>query len=178
MSSDKTIIKKMRKYLNYYEASVDKSIHYGFGKEFINETKFLIDFSLKNIIFNFKKFYSMDTSVYPVFDLMKAFKSKRHIEDLMEALLHYNAIVLRRNILFNIEYKKFRHPRCSHSSYPVNAAIKFFDQNDSKDTQVLVFLCDKCKKFIEYYKKYHNEYELENLLFYSSFHPLNYCTFM
>ena len=173
MSSEKEIIKQMKNHLNYYKESLDESIYHGYAKEFINETKFLINYSLQNIKLNLKKYQS----VFPVKDLLESFNYYRHIEDKMEALLLYNAIELRRNILFNIQYEIFRHPRCSHSSYPVNAAIKIFDQ-DNKNSQVLVFLCNKCKKFIEYFIKYLDEYTLQNQLYYSSFHPLNYSTFM
>ena len=173
MSSEKEIIKQMQNHLNDYEESLDESFYHGFEKEFIDETKFLTDYSFKNIKLNLKKYQS----VFPVKVLLVSFNYYLHIKDKMEALLLYNAIELRSNILFNIQNEIFRHPRCSHSSYPVNAAIKFFDQ-DNKNSQVLVFLCDNCKKFIEYYIKYHDEYTLKNQLYYSSFHPLNYSSFM
>ena len=168
--SDKEIIRQMQKHLYDYEETLDYSFYHGYDKEFINETKFLIDFSLINIILNFKKNYS----VYHVLDTLNMFNYELHIEILMIALLRLNANILRNDLLYNIKNKIFRHPRCSHSKYPVNSVIKFFYQN----SKVIVFLCDDCKKFIEYYKNYHYENELQNLLYYKSFHPLNYCTYM
>ena len=97
--SDKEIIRQMQKHLYDYEETLDYSFYHGYDKEFINETKFLIDFSLINIILNFKKNYS----VYHVLDTLNTFNNELHIEILMIALLRLNANILRNDLLYTIQ---------------------------------------------------------------------------
>ena len=151
----------------YYSTYHNYSIYH---KQFFDETKHIIDLSLINIILNFKKNYS----VSPVFAMLHVFDYEENINNLKIALLRLNANILRNDLLNNIHNKIFRHPRCSHSKNPVNAVIKLFYQN----SEVIVFLCNNCKQFIEYFLNYHNENDLHNQLYYQSFHPLNYSTHM
>ena len=165
----KMIKKQLRRLQNLiqdYDETVENSFYHGYDKEFIYETKHIIELSLINIQINFNKEYPMS----PVLQTLIVFENEHHIEILMVALLRLNANILHNDLWNNIHNKIFRHPRCSHSKNPVNAVIKF--------AKVLAFICNDCKKFIEYYKKYHDENELQNLLYYKSFHPLNYCTYM
>ena len=162
----KKILRQLQDHIEDYDVTVENSIYHGYDKQFIYETKHIIQLSLINIQINFNKEYPMS----PVLQTLIVFENEQHIEILMVALLRLNANILHNDLWYNIHKKIFRHPRCSHSKKPVNAVIKF--------AKVLAFICNDCKKFIEYYKKYHDENELQNLLYYKSFHPLNYCTYM
>ena len=182
MSDEKTLrlimikkkLRQLQDHIQDYDETVENSIYHGYDKQFIYETKHIIQLSLINIQINFNKEYPMS----PVLQTLIVFENEHHIEILMVALLRLNANILHNDLWYNINNKIFRHPRCSHSNKPVNAVIKFSKNQYFIESNVLAFLCNDCKKFIEYYKKYHDENELQNLLYYKSFHPLNYCTYM
>ena len=68
----KKIIRQMQNHLYDYDETLDYSFYHGYDKEFIYETKHIIDLSLINIILNFKKNYS----VSPVFATLNVFDNE------------------------------------------------------------------------------------------------------